>query len=928
MVSDVIAQPQHEQEGTHFPGGVLVTDTEIITHTEVIPRFGANPTITATRSGSWSDPGVWAEGRVPTDFDVVMIPQHVVLSYSMVGLAALSAVEVNGGLIFSTSVNTRMRVGTLTVMPTGTLQIGTAATPVASGVKAEITILDTPIDLESDPRQYGTGLLVLGTVNLHGADMSQTWSRLTFEPRAGNGALDVEPGAAANWRVGDTLVIPDTRQYLTTDTTKFEYNQLAPQWEEVTITKIVGNRVYLSKPLQYDHLGARNSLGQLELLPHVANLTRNVVIRSENPNGVRGHTFYTARADVDIEFVRFQGLGRTNALSNLDSTRFDSQGNVTHYGLNQVGRYAVHLHHLMGPENSTNSGYQFKFVGNTIDNSRKWAVAVHDSSWGLIDRNVAYNAQGAGFVTEDGTEVYNQFSNNIAIRMQGTHVDGKEGTEAGDYGRGGSGFWFRRGGNIVVNNVSADNTYAGFVIDSYFNLDLLMLPAFRGAEKHEPGQGIMVMQNPTGIFYGNEAYGMSTYGFWAAYISGNNLIDGGDPTTTISNLRLWNITHTGVVAYHTNRLIFDRLLILGNQVAQDRNHDGTRGMDFQTYENRNLVIRNSRIEGVRYGIMAPRNDGSRPGVEMPSVVQDSYLRNYINILVSPGEAEKYSNGNYLTVRNVKFDLNTKLPNGPMPVESLAPPAIIQMRWSDHDTDYTMPSVVRVYNYNQVPGDDFQVFYREQASTNIMPKTDPQLLYGKGTGIVGAPVAGLTNAQAWASYALATAGGLLPSGASASRSTINGMIAAIQPAAAVPKLVLVNPWTNAQVPGIDPLRVRFNINGKLPVGASVYSSLDNQAAVARAKSFNLYYLSPGAHTLQLYIGDATGKQIPGTNIVTSIFTILPQAAPAAALAEAGATAAALDLSSAITLSATSAGVADDLDLLATDVATYRQAVASA
>lgn len=207
-----IDRSMHEgEEGTQYPGGVLVTDTEIHTESEIIPRFVADSTITAVRSGNWSDANVWAEGRTPTNFDRVMIPEHVVLNYSSLNSIALDSLEINGSLIFSTTVSTRLRIATITVMPTGLLQIGTAEKPVASNIKAEILITNTAPDLSMDPCQFGTGLLVLGKVNMHGAEIPQTWSRLTFEPRAGNSALDVQPGAAAGWRSGDIVVLPDTR---------------------------------------------------------------------------------------------------------------------------------------------------------------------------------------------------------------------------------------------------------------------------------------------------------------------------------------------------------------------------------------------------------------------------------------------------------------------------------------------------------------------------------------------------------------------------------------------------------------------------------------------------------------------------------------------------------------------------------------------
>ncbi|MCE5269553.1 MAG: hypothetical protein LLG00_16880, partial [Planctomycetaceae bacterium] len=590
-----------------YPGGVMVTPTEIHTHSDVIPRFAANPTATTLRSGNWSDPLIWSNGRVPTTGDRVVVAEGHSIYYGSLSSVRVDAIEINGTLRFDPNANTRMLVANLTVMPTGWLQIGTEAAPVQVGVQAELIIADKPLDLAMDPGQFGTGMIVLGKVTIQGAAISQTWQRLAMEPRAGNTYLTLT-SPPSNWKAGDSLVLPDSRQVLTSQDAQFSTDQLTGQWEEVVIDRVLGTRVFLKTALKYDHLGARNLSGQLELLPHVAILSRNVTVRSENPNGTRGHTFFTARADVNIEYAKFQDLGRTDAFRDLDSTTYDANHMPTHIGTNQVGHYAIHLHHVLGPENPTNTGYQFKLIGNSVTNSKKWAIAVHGTSFGLLDSNVVYGAQGAGVVTEDGTEIGNVFRNNITIRIQGTHVDGKEGTLEADYGRGGSGFWFRRGGNTVANNVAADSTYAGFVFSGY-HLNPMPLPLFRGADIHDPMQTIAGDLTPSTLFINNEAYGMTRYGMWAAYIAGDNLINAYAPTL-VYNLKLWNILQTGVLAYHTAQLTFDRLLILGNWAAQDRNDTGTQGMDFRLYENLNLVIRNSRIEGVRYGIIAPTSDAS------------------------------------------------------------------------------------------------------------------------------------------------------------------------------------------------------------------------------------------------------------------------------------------------------------------------------
>jgi len=866
---ELLATAAHDM--AMFPGGVTVTDTQILTESETIPRFGANPTITAARSGDWSNPATWSAGRVPSAGDRVNIPAGVTIAYGEVSSARINALEISGRLIFASTSNTRLTVGTVTVMPSGTLQIGTPEWPIAATVKAELVIADQPLDLVKDPRQYGTGLIVLGNVTMHGTTLAQTWTGLSAEPRAGNVAFLVDKVDPA-WKPGDTLILPDSRQPLTSQDTQFLSGDFTGQWEEVTIQSVVGRRVILTAPLKYDHLGARDVDGVLVQLPHVGVLTRNVIVRSENPAGTRGHTFYTARAAVDLEYVRFQDLGRTDAMRELDSSTFNASGQVTHVGTNQVGRYAVHLHHLMGPENPTNTGYQFKFIGNTVSGAKKWAVAVHDTSFGLLDQNVVYNAQGAGFVTEDGSEIQNVFSNNFTVRVVGTGVDGKYGTDDGNYGAGGSGFWFRRGGNSVIGNVAADSLYAGFVWDSYNNLGTVVLPKFRGAEKHESGQGITVAVNPPAAIVNNEAYGMSAYGLWAAYINGGNLSPN-QPETLFFNLRIWNVLQAGVEMYHTSNVTFRYLKIYGDQAAQNRNDYGTRGMNLPTYENQNLSLYNVRIEGVRIGMVAPRSDASNAGIDAPTLIQNSTFRNYINLFVNPAWDNEPGNGTVVEVRNSNFTMVTKLPPGPSPTAGLLPPANFFMQMATENVDLTQRAIVRVYNFNQVTGNNFQVYFREQAAGTIVPQTTATAASGIASGgIIGAPVAGLTNAQSWAAYRIAIAGAVAPANA-VSRADVVGLVAPINSTVVTPRVVLVTPWPAVVIDGAPPLRIRYNILGNLPKNSYVWFSIDNGTPFTAFTNGGTYGIAKGLHTLRAWIGDLGTRLIPGTEMASVSFTLL-------------------------------------------------------
>ncbi len=850
-----------------YDGGVMITPTEIRTHQEIIPRFAANPTITALRTGSWSDPSLWSLGRVPRAGDRVAIGEGISVVYNVQSDIRLDSIEISGALGFHPLIDTRMVVANLTVMPSGLLQIGSEQAPISDRVQAELIIADKPLDLAHDPRQFGTGLIALGKVRVHGAALNQTWRELSAEATAGARVLYLN-SPVNDWKPGDTLVLPDSRQVPYSAINTFLNDQFPPQWEEVVIDQVIGHIVLLKSPLKYDHRGARNVDGQLEMLPHVALLDRNVTIRSENPEGTRGHSLFTARADVDIRYARFLDLGRTNAFRDLDSSQFDAHGNVTHLGSNQVGRYAVHFHHVMGPKNELNVGYQFQFVGNTVESSRKWAVAVHGTSFGLVDRNVVYQAQGSGFVTEDGSEIGNVFSNNIALQVQGTHSDGKSGTAQSDYGRGGAGFWFRRGGNTITGNVAANNTFAGFVFSGY-NLTPPRLPLFRGAEVHDPEQSIAGDLTPDTIFANNEAYGLTSYGLWAAYVAGNNLLEN-QPATLVSNLRLWNISSRGVWAYHTARMTFDGLLMLEDMNARTRNDTGVIGMDFRLYENLDLIIKNSRIEGAYYGIVTPTNDNTQPGIERPTVIESSYLKNYVNIYVSLPQDGLPTYGNVIEVRGVAFQLVTQFPNG-LPPSSTRPPANIDLRLAGKDIDYTHPSIVRVYDYNRKIGDNFQVFYKEQAANYILPQTDPKLLSSRDRGTVGSLEAGLTNAQNWSKYGIAMAGAVAPSTAKASRGEILGLIDAIQSPTATPRVLWVTPW-NGAVTNSGFLRVRYNVDGQLPTGAKVYLRLDGGEPIDRLRDGGFFNMKPGLHAITAYIGDSNGTMLTGTLAATSRFLV--------------------------------------------------------
>ena len=113
----------------------------------------------------------------------------------------------------------------------GELEIGTAAKPFAHN--ATITLTDNV----KDEQLMGMGdrgiMLSGGTLNLHG-NRTNTWSKLAKTAKAGSKDIDVLD--AAQWRVGDEIVLAST-----------DFNPR--QAERRTITGINGNAITLNEPL-------------------------------------------------------------------------------------------------------------------------------------------------------------------------------------------------------------------------------------------------------------------------------------------------------------------------------------------------------------------------------------------------------------------------------------------------------------------------------------------------------------------------------------------------------------------------------------------------------------------------------------------------------------------------------------------------------
>ncbi|HEV7403901.1 MAG TPA: G8 domain-containing protein [Chthoniobacteraceae bacterium] len=413
-----------------------------------------------TASGRWSDAKTWAGGRVPQAGDRVQIRIGHSVIYDVESADALRMVHVAGTMRFARDRNTRLDVGLLkvsedeettedgfnchdapaasvdapAVLSRATLEMGTAAEPIPAGVTALVRLVYFPgTDPEALPAIINCG----GRWEIHGAPLSRTWLKLGAPAEVGATQVTLTE-APTGWRKGDHVIVTASKEVYSGRT----YRNKGGQTEERTIVEIAGDQLTLNEPLDYVHYGAG------EYRSEVANLSRNVIVESADPAGVRGHTMYHRDSTGGISYAEFRHLGKENVL----------------------GKYALHFHLVR--DTMRGSGV----IGASIwDSHNRW-LTVHGTDYLLVRDCVGFQSVGHGFYLEDGTEQYNVFDRNLAVQA----VRGKRLPKqvlAFDANEG-SGFWWANGRNTFTRNITCENDLYGYRFEvtknSAFNPELLI----------------------------------------------------------------------------------------------------------------------------------------------------------------------------------------------------------------------------------------------------------------------------------------------------------------------------------------------------------------------------------------------------------------------------------------------------------------------
>jgi hypothetical protein len=448
-------------------------------------------TALAVQSGNWSDPNTWQNGTVPDANANVLVPSQTTVTLDTTS-NPVHTVRVDGTLQFAANVDTNLLVDTLVVNMAGSLVIGTAANPIPANHHAAITFTsDGPIDRTWDPMALSRGLLALGSVTMYGA-ATTAYATLSRDAAVGATTLILSQ-PPSNWHVGDTIVLGGTFA---------KWNQD----ETLQILATSGNRVTVN-PLLYGH----RSFGQVPV--YVTDVNRNIVLGSADSSatGNLGHTMFMCADMTDIHYAEFLNLGRTDKSVPIDDPQLDASGQlVAGTGTNPRDRYAVNFWEDL----SASPGV---VDGSSVVNSPGWGFVNHSSNVNFTN-DVAYNVNGASFVSEAGDET-GLFSRNLAIHSLGTGTEDfydPSRVPLQDWAHEGDGFWFQGNGVSVTNNIAIGQAAGGFY---YFNKPYTL-----------PVQDVVPSTAPLANFTGNTAVGCE-YGAFIRYETNGGVLD----NLTVSN---------------------------------------------------------------------------------------------------------------------------------------------------------------------------------------------------------------------------------------------------------------------------------------------------------------------------------------------------------------------------------------------------------
>jgi hypothetical protein len=398
------------------------------------------------------------------------------------------------------------------------------------------------LDANSCPAIISCG----GRMDFHGAPLQRTWVKLG---RTNENGYDFEThlaGVVTDWKKGDRILLTGTRRAFPGKL--YREGRRAdqpPQSEALTLESTrqeQGHTVLLwhEWPPENRHEGGPEFAGE------AANLSRNVVIESADPKGVRGHTMYHRHSSGSISYAEFRDLGKEGVL----------------------GRYPIHFHQC----GDTMRGSSV--IGASIWNSKNRCLTIHGTDYLVVRDCVGFNSVGHAFFLEDGTETRNVLDRNLSVlALRGKPLpDQALPFDQND----GAGFWWSNSLNTFTRNVAVECDQHGYrfevVASAKFNPEK---PVLQPDGSHK---SVDLRTLPFIRFDDNEAHCMPRFGINLGGFNGLSIlglpddevfqdVDGVGPDKhhpfILRRTKLWDCDwayHAGAPSVYNQKMVIHRVL--------------------------------------------------------------------------------------------------------------------------------------------------------------------------------------------------------------------------------------------------------------------------------------------------------------------------------------------------------------------------------
>lgn len=342
----------------------------------------------------WSRYSSWGGSPPPTRGDTVWIRSGQALMLD-VSPPYLYFLLIEGTLTFD-RIDVELNCSYIFIANGGALVVGTEQEPFMQ--RAVITLHGSPVSQELPT--YGAKLIGCRycTLDLHGAPVLRSWTRLQGNARVGDSTICLQ--RQVNWDAGSSIIITSTSYWA-------GYSNL-DETEQAVIREVSrdGYCLLLGQPLQYDHLAeTRQTAGpesaeskefrdlrQVDIRAEVALLSRNVRIQGDDDS--------VDQYGAQIHVHSYGHQSSTIRIENIEMWRAGQYG--------RSGRYPIYLNRVGYMENSY-------IRSSSIHHTHNRGIVLNQVNGMHISGNVIYESIGHTVFLESGMEIKNVVSNNLVV---------------------------------------------------------------------------------------------------------------------------------------------------------------------------------------------------------------------------------------------------------------------------------------------------------------------------------------------------------------------------------------------------------------------------------------------------------------------------------------------------------------------------------